>query len=106
MNSLATSGALPVPSWTACLPQAIRAFHFEPSLDVEHGFGQLLGELLHARALAGGQNDGFHQITDDPSVAMAAIKYSVFEMRDSKCGRRDPGRSRSLGNNELAPTRQ
>jgi hypothetical protein len=29
-------------------------------LDAEHGFGQLVGELPHARAFAGGENDGFH----------------------------------------------
>ena len=30
------------------------------ALDAEHGLGQLVGELPHARALAGGQNDSFH----------------------------------------------
>ena len=30
------------------------------ALDAEHGLGQLVGEFPHARALAGGENDGFH----------------------------------------------
>ncbi len=32
------------------------------ALHAEHGLGQLVGEFPHARALAGGQNDGFHQV--------------------------------------------
>ncbi len=31
------------------------------ALDAEHGLGQLVGEFPHARALAGGQNHGFHE---------------------------------------------
>ena len=30
------------------------------ALHAEHGLGQLIGELPHARAFAGGENDGFH----------------------------------------------
>ena len=30
------------------------------ALHAEHGLGQLVGEFPHARALAGGENDGFH----------------------------------------------
>ena len=43
------------------------------ALHAEHGFGQLIGEFPHARALAGGQNDGFHGrnlTTDLSSVAI------------------------------------
>src|SRR5713101_448980 len=31
------------------------------ALDLEHRFGEGAGEFSHARALAGGENDGFHQ---------------------------------------------
>lgn len=34
--------------------------HFLPLPISEHGFGQLAGELPHARAFAGGENDSFH----------------------------------------------
>jgi hypothetical protein len=29
-------------------------------LHAEHGLGQLAGEFSHARAFAGGEDDGFH----------------------------------------------
>ena len=35
-------------------------FEDRPALHAEHWFGQLVGELPHARAFASGEDDGFH----------------------------------------------
>jgi hypothetical protein len=32
---------------------------------MEHGFGQLAGEFLHARAFPGGEDDSFHFNKDE-----------------------------------------
>src|SRR5207244_10005627 len=45
------------------------------TLNLEHGLGNLLGEVLHSRALARGEDDGFHGIGLRPRTYRTSLRW-------------------------------